>query len=122
MSEFRRRTSDYARAVAAADAAIDRPPARGWRDEMLEASNLGELQQAWRDMDAEERKALMHATIRKAAGKAAGIVRLAAAPPRLAPGRTVNIDPAERARQIEALYRAMSLEERVEFDRSLVAP
>lgn len=107
----KRRKSEYAKAVAVADAAIGRPPARGWRDDMLEAAKVGELQQAWRDMAPEERQALMHTAIRKAA------VRPAVAYPTLAPGRTVTIDPAECRRQLEALYRAMTPEQRAEYDR-----
>lgn len=119
MTEFRKRKkSEYAEAVAAAEretkffvathlkATV--PACRVKLDH-----DIAELRLAWRDMSDEEKAALKAETIRK--GK--HFVRSVVARPEKSPGQTVHIDPAERKRQLDAAYRAMSPEQRTEYDR-----
>jgi hypothetical protein len=80
------------------------------------AQDISELQFAWRDMSAEEKQAIIHQTIRK--GRS--FMRSAIVRPEKPPGPTVHIDPRERGRQLEAAYRAMSPEQRAEYDRGAV--
>jgi hypothetical protein len=84
-----------------------------WREKMLLEHGLGELQTAWRDMSPEEKQALIHETIRK--GK--NFVRSVIPRPEKPAGQTGHIDPARRSRQLEALYRLMTPEQRAEHDR-----
>lgn len=119
MTEFRKRKkSEYAEAVATAERET-----RFFVATHLKATvphfrikldhDIAELQLAWRDMSDEEKAALKAETIRKARG----FVRPAIAQPAKSPGQTIHIDPAERSRQLEALYRAMSPEQREQLER-----
>jgi hypothetical protein len=85
-----------------------------WRERMLAEHGLGELQTAWRDMDGEEKRAVIVETIRK--GRS--FMRSAIVRPEKPPGPTIHIDPRERERQLDAAFRAMTPEQRAEYKRA----
>jgi hypothetical protein len=114
----KRRDSEYARAVAEAERESQYFVARHVKATVPHFrvkldQDIAELQLAWRDMSDAEKQALIQDTIRK--GK--NFVRRAIACPEKPAGPTIHIDPRERERQLEAANRAMTPEQRAEFDR-----
>jgi hypothetical protein len=119
--EYPKRTkkSEYAKAVSKAERDTRFYVAKELKatvpEYRVELDNrIAELQLAWRDMSAEEKQALIRDTIRKGRN----FVRRTIARPEKPPGPTVHIDPRERERQLEAAFRAMTHEQRAEYNRA----
>jgi hypothetical protein len=114
----KRRTSEYAKAVAEAERETRFFVARELKATVPHFrvkldQDIAELQLAWRDMSDAEKAALKADTIRKAIG----FVRPTIPQPEKSPAQVMDVDLAERSRQLEALYCAMSPEQRAEYDR-----
>jgi hypothetical protein len=114
----KRRDSEYAKAVAAAERKAQYFVARDVKATVPHYrvkvdQDIAELRVAWRDMNPEKKGIFIANAIRK--GK--HFVRKVIVRPEKPPGQTVHIDPGERERQLDAVYRAMTPDERAEFER-----
>jgi hypothetical protein len=84
-----------------------------WRgDDMAFFRTVAENTMVWRDLDDDGKARLKVETIRKAKN----FVRQPFVHPNPDPGHEAVFDPAERSRQLDALYRLMTPEQRAAYD------
>jgi hypothetical protein len=114
-THYRLRDDPLGSREALADLIAHSPkPPEDWREQMLLERGLGELQTAWRDMNDEQKQILVAETILKAKLFVRDSVVRRTAPLAAGYGRDIS---AERSRQLEALYRLMTPEQRAEYNR-----
>lgn len=112
-THYRLRADPLGSREALADMTRHQAKQEDWRERLLEEQGLGELQSAWRDMDEDQKRALVARTIAKARTFVQASVTRPSVP--LGHGRAVEVGE-ERSRQLDALYRAMSPAERLAWD------